>query len=154
MKFLQFNISSFNSALAPSIREQLQYYFLTRKQLQRNKLAWKLQALESENTHNFSEHEPRIWCKYIFTSTCKTSLEIISRWYGKRSRLKGKSACTKHFIYVTPNSVYKTTAIQNINIKAFDQKIIKSRHTAIEIQIEDTNNSCTSVMPHLNTKNA
>ena len=39
--------------------------------------------------------------------------------------------------------------IQKINIKAFDQKIIKTRHTPIEIQIEDTNNSCPSTTPPL-----
>ena len=36
--------------------------------------------------------------------------------------------------------------VQNINIKAFDLKTIKTRHIAIEIQIEDTNSSCPSTL--------
>ena len=43
--------------------------------------------------------------------------------------------------------------IQNTNTKAFDLKTIKTRHTAIEIQIEDTNNLCPSTIPHFKTKN-
>ena len=43
--------------------------------------------------------------------------------------------------------------IQNINIKALDLEIIW-RHTAIEIQIGDTNKSCPSTIPYFKTKNA
>ena len=44
--------------------------------------------------------------------------------------------------------------VQNISIKAFDLKTIKTRHTAIEIQVEDTNNSCCFTIPHFKTKNS
>ena len=44
--------------------------------------------------------------------------------------------------------------IQNTNINAFDPNTIKTRYTAIEIQIEDTNNLCPSTIPLLKNKNA
>ena len=42
--------------------------------------------------------------------------------------------------------------MQNINIKVFDLKTIKTRHTATEIQIEDTNNLCPSTILHFKIK--
>ena len=44
--------------------------------------------------------------------------------------------------------------IQNTNINAFDPNTIKTRYTAIEIHIEDTNNLCPSTRPLLKNKYA
>ena len=124
-------------------------YVLPNNEEQLHTIGKVLESLKNETIIFLGDFNARntVWDKHIKQNTkLDTILEDIIQWHSLY--IATDVDHTYHHLTSCEQSgkstidLTLTRGIQNINIKAFDLKSIKARHTAIEIQIEHTNELC------------